>query len=106
MHEALGHPYGREPEFQGLVDDIHPLKSVAHCDVGSDALGVRPWAIWLAHLGAMGWGSVTASDHKWEAAVFPQGVQGVDQLWLDMVDPGLFTREFGLIEIFIHLFFP
>jgi hypothetical protein len=30
----------------------------------------------------------------------------MDQLWLDMVNPGLFTREFGLVEEFIHLFFP
>ena len=106
MHEALGHTYGRESELEGLMDDIHALESIAHGDVSSDTLGVRPWAVWLVHLGAMAWGPVTASDHKGEAAVFPQGVQGVDQLWLDVIDPGLFTREFGLIEIFVHLFFP
>lgn len=106
MHEALGNTYRWESEFEGLVDDIHPLKSVAHSNISSDTLGVRPWAIRLVHLGAMGWGPVAASDNKRKATSLSQLVQGMDQLWLDMVNPGLFTREFGLVEEFIHLFFP
>ena len=87
MHEALCDSYGREAELEGLMDDIHALESIAHGDVSSDTLGVRPWAVWLVHLGAMGWGSVTARDDKRESTVCSQGVQGMDQLWLDLVAP-------------------
>lgn len=94
MHEALCYPYGRESELEGLMDDIHALESIAHGDVGSDTLGVRPWAVWLVYLGAMAWGPVTASNHKRKATSLSQLVQGVDQLWLDVIDASLFTREF------------
>ena len=106
VHESLRHAYGWESEFEGLVDDIHPLKAIAHSDIGCDPLRVCPWTVWLVSLGAMGWGSVTARNHKRETAVCSQLVQSMDQLWLDFIAARFRTRELGLVEELIHLFFP
>lgn len=106
VHEGLGDSYGWESEFEGLVDDIHPLKAIAHSDIGCDPLRVCPWAVWLVYLGAMGWGSVTASNHERKAASLSQLVQGVYQLTFDLVASRFRTRELGLVEELIHLFFP
>lgn len=106
MHKTFRNAYTAEAHVMSLLDDLVSLGAIAYRYVCRDALDMsaKPGKRFVA-LCAMGGVSVPAGDDKRKAATLPEFIEHVNQLWFDLIAPGLFAREFALVKVLIQLYF-